>query len=201
MKLGVLGSGEVGRRLAQGFAAKGHEVVLGTGSPDKPELVGLGVPTGSFEDAAFHADIAILAANGEAAPELVASLEGQLAGKVLLDVTNPFSHDETGPYLWTRGTSLGELIQRAAPSVRVVKAFNTVGNPLMIDPPGGPYRMLIAGDDTSAKSDASAFIEAAGWTPVDIGSIRESIGLEGMALAWVAYGRASGDWNGVGTIV
>ncbi len=201
MRLGILGSGEVGRRLAQGFAAKGHDVVLGTGNPAKPELADLGVVVGSFAEAAEHAEIALLAAHGEAAPELVASLEEQLAGKVLLDVTNPFSHDETGPYLWTKGTSLGELVQRAAPSVHVVKAFNTVGNPLMIDPPGGPHRMLIAGDDASAKSEASAFIATAGWTPVDIGTIRESIALEGMALAWVAYGRATGDWGVVGTIV
>jgi predicted dinucleotide-binding enzyme len=88
-------------------------------------------------------------------------------------------------------------VARAAPQAKVVKAYNTVGNTLMVDPalPGGPPSMFLAGDDEAAKSAVRGLLEDTGWDVVDLGGISASRWLEGMALAWVAYGIRSGGWN------
>ncbi len=189
MRIGILGSGAVGPALARGLARHGHEVRIGT---RQAEIDGLS--TGSPQEVAGEADLVVLAVRGEAAVQVVSGLTAELEGKVLVDATNPL-----GPQGMFVGTtdSLGEQVQRAVPGARVVKAYNTVGNALMVDPdlPGGPPTMFLAGNDPAAKATVSALLEETGWDVADLGGIEASRWLEAMCMAWVAYGRTSGDWG------
>ena len=160
MDVGVLGSGVAAQRLAAGFASRGHRVTIGTRDPAKLaewlDGEGRGVTAGSFPEAAAAGDVVCLAVLGEAAEELVRSLAGELGDCVLIDSTNPLEYHPGGPPTLFVGhdDSLGERVQRAAPSARVVKCFNTVGNTLFVDPdlPGGPPTMFYCGDDDAAKT-------------------------------------------------
>src|SRR5512135_1975406 len=155
MRIGVLGSGVVGQALAAGLTRHGHEIMIGTGSPDRAELRSTadanGYAVASFADAVSGADLVFLAVLGTAAVEVVRGLpDGALDGIVLVDATNPLDFSTGAPQLFVGfDDSLGERVQRAVPNARVVKAYNTVGNTLMVDPdlPGGPPTMLLAGED------------------------------------------------------
>lgn len=192
MRIAVLGSGQVGRALASGYTRHGHDVVLGT---RQPAVEGFAVA--SPVEAVRDADLAVLAVRGEAAADLVGSLAADLDGRVLVDATNPLA--SSGPPGLFVGTtdSLGERVQRAAPGARVVKAYNTVGNPLMVDPdlPGGPPTMFIAGDDHSAKETVADLLRETGWDVADLGGIQAARWLEALCMAWVAYGARAGTWD------
>jgi 8-hydroxy-5-deazaflavin:NADPH oxidoreductase len=205
MKVGVLGSGEVGQALGRGFASRDHEVMLGTRSPQSEKVQawvaeGAARSGGTFADAAAFGELVVLATLGLAAEEAL-DLAGpeQLAGKVVIDATNPLEYLDDGSVRLAFGfnDSLGERVQRKLPKARVVKAFNTVGNPYMIDPelPGGPPTMLICGDDADAKAAVSALCEDFGWEAADLGPIERSRTLEEVAMAWVYYGVARGSWD------
>jgi predicted dinucleotide-binding enzyme len=189
MRIGILGSGMVGPALARGYARHGHEVRIGTRQADVE-----GVETGSPQEVARDAELVVLAVRGDAAVAVVSGLTAELEGKVLVDATNPLGPD--GLFVGTTD-SLGEQVQRAAPGARVVKAYNTVGNALMVDPdlPGGPPTMFLAGDDPEAKATVTALLEATGWDVADLGGIEASRWLEALCMAWVAYGRTSGGWG------
>jgi predicted dinucleotide-binding enzyme len=94
-------------------------------------------------------------------------------------------------------SSLGEQVQRAAPQAKVVKAYNIVGNTLMVDPqlPGGAPTMLIAGDDDPAKATVTALLADTGWDVADLGGIDASRYLEPMCIAWVLHGMRTGSWG------
>src|SRR5579871_5446773 len=180
-RVGVLGSGEVGRRLAGGFAGCGDSVMIGTRDPDKPELrewlsgEGAGVEAGSFAETAAHGDLLVLAVLGDAAEQAIAEAgAANFAGKVVIDAMNPL--DFSGgfpPKLSICGEdSLGERVQRALPAARVVKAFNTIGNQYFVEPgfSEGTPTMLIAGDDADAKRAVADVLAEFGWPePVDLG--------------------------------
>ena len=91
----------------------------------------------------------------------------------------------------------GEHLQRRLPAAKVVKAFNTVGNALMVDPdlPGGPPDMLIAGNDDDAKAAVAAVLHAFGWPVIDVGGIERSRELESLCILWVAIGLRRGSWD------
>jgi len=193
VEIGILGSGVVGRALARGYAAHGHRVRIGTRQAEIE-----GVPSGSPAEVVRVAELVVLAVNGRVAVELVRSVAAELEGKVLVDATNPLDPSSGGPRLFVGTTdSLGEQVQRAVPGARVVKAYNTVGNALMVDPqlPGGPPTMFIAGDDAAAKATVTQVLEETGWDVADLGGIEAARWLEGMALAWVAYGATNGTWT------
>lgn len=113
-----------------------------------------------------------------------------LAGKVVIDTTNPLDFSGGAPKLAVGHTdSAGEQVQRWLPAARVVKAFNIIGNPHMFKPdfPGGPPDMFICGNDTAAKATVTEMLAAFGWPPaIDIGAIEGSRYLEPMAMVWVA---------------
>jgi 8-hydroxy-5-deazaflavin:NADPH oxidoreductase len=193
MDIGILGSGAVGQALARGYARHGHAVTVGTRKAD----VG-GLPVGSPAAVAAAAELVVLAVQGSAAESLVGSLADELRGTVLVDATNPLDFSSGSPQLFVGCTdSLGERVQRAAPGARVVKAYNTVGNTLMVDPqlPGGPPSMFVAGDHDDAKETVGGLLRDTGWDVVDLGGIEASRWLEPMCLAWVAYGQRSGSWE------
>ncbi|MEA2272958.1 MAG: 8-hydroxy-5-deazaflavin:NADPH oxidoreductase [Solirubrobacteraceae bacterium] len=205
MRVGVLGTGQVGKALARGFASRGHEVTIGSRDADKARAaaadVAEDVEGGSFADAATFADLAVLATlwSGTESALQMAGAEN-LAGKVVIDATNPLVFSEGGPPGLALGhtDSGGEQVQRWLPGARVVKAFNIVGNPYMVDPdlPGGPPDMFIAGDDAEAKATVTEILESFGWpSAIDIGGIDGARLLEPMAIAWVRVGVVAGSWD------
>ena len=214
MRVGVLGSGEVGRRLAAGFRSRGHDVMIGSRDPSKPELRewlsgdGAGIEPGTFAQAAEHGELLVLAVLGDAAEEAIADAgPGMFTGKVVIDAMNPL--DFSGgfpPKLSISGEdSLGERVQRALPGARVVKAFNTIGNPYFVDPKftAGEPTMLIAGDDADAKRTVRDVLTDFGWSDtVDLGGIEASRELEAICIVWVKIGGARGAWDhGFGLLV
>jgi predicted dinucleotide-binding enzyme len=206
-RVGVLGSGEVGRRLASGFATRGHDVMLGSRDPAKPELhewlsvEGAGIGAGTFVQTAAHGELLALAVLGTAAEQTIAAAgPGNFSGKVVIDATNPL--DFSGgfpPKLAISGDdSLGERVQRALPEAKVVKAFNTIGSAYFVDPSfaEGEPTMLIAGDDEDAKRIVGDLLADFGWpAPVDLGGIEGARELEAICIAWVKIGGARGAWD------
>ncbi len=202
MKVGILGSGDVGKSFAHAFGALGHEVTIGSRSPEKlAEFVsgeGDRVSGGTFEQAASAGDVIVLATHGVATHEAI-NLAGKrhFDHKVVIDATNPLDFSGGPPRLSVGHTdSLGEQIQRALPDARVVKAFNTVGNGLFFKPqlPGGPPDMFIGGNDADAKKLVSQVCEAFGWGVIDLGGIDAARLLEPMCMVWVLHGVLSGTW-------
>jgi predicted dinucleotide-binding enzyme len=117
---------------------------------------------------------------------------------VLIDATNPLDSNAGAPRLFVGfDDSLGERVQRAAPSALVVKALNTVNNATMVDPSftEGRPTMLYAGDDPGAKATVDALLRETGWDTVDLGGIEASRELESLCLAWVRIGLAEGRWD------
>jgi predicted dinucleotide-binding enzyme len=203
MKVGILGSGDVGKSFAHAFGALGHEVKIGSRSPEKlREFVdgeGDRVSAGTFEEAASLGDLIVLACHGVATEEAI-NLAGKknFDHKVVIDATNPLDFSGGAPRLSVGHTdSLGEQIQRALPDARVVKAFNTVGNGLFFKPdlPGGPPDMFIAGNDADAKKMVTQVCDAFGWSVIDLGGIEASRLLEPMCMVWVLHGVLSGTWT------
>jgi predicted dinucleotide-binding enzyme len=207
VRVGVLGRGEVGRRLAAGFRGCGHEVMIGSRDPGKPELSewlsgdGAGVSAGSFEQTAAHGELLVLAVLGNAAEETITTAGPQnFSGKVVIDAMNPLDFSQGfPPRLSISGEdSLGERVQRALPEAKVVKAFNTIGNPYFVNPrfSHGAPTMLIAGDDDGAKQTVREVLIDFGWTDVvDIGGIQGARELEAICIAWVKIGGARGSWD------
>ncbi len=139
--------------------------------------------------------------SGTANPEVV-RLAGadNFAGKVVIDATNPLDFSAGfPPDLAPKGNdSGGEVLQRAIPAAKVVKAFNTVGNVFMFRPEiaGGPPDMFIAGDDAEAKKTVTAILADFGWPSViDFGGIKMSRWLEAMCIAWVLACVGTNNWR------
>ena len=206
-RVGVLGSGDVGRCLAAGFASRGHDVMIGSRDPEKLELRewlsgdGAGTKAGSFAQAAEYGELLVLALLGNAAEEAIADAgRDNFSGKVVIDAMNPldFSIGFPPKLSITGEDSLGERVQRAVPDARVVKAFNTIGNPYFVDPnfSQGQPTMLIAGNDEGAKNTVRDVLGDFGWSDVlDIGGIEGSRELEAICIAWVKIGAARGSFD------
>ena len=205
MKIGVLGTGDVGRVLADGFIALGHDVMMGSRTAGNEKAAtwatkaGSRASIGTFEDAAKYGELIALATNGNATVEILAQAgPGNFAGKLVWDAANPLDHSTGKPRLSIVGyDSLGERVQAALPEAHVVKCFNTVGNALMFKPDlaGGPPTMFIAGNDEQAKVRTTAMLKEWGWETADIGTIDGSRYLEAMCIAWVGHGIKSGQWT------
>lgn len=200
-RYGVLGSGDVGKVLAQGLKARGHDVRIGSRTPGK--LVefsrATGIAEGTFAEAAQHGEIVVLAVQGPAAEGVVEGVAGALAGKVVIDATNPIAGPPVGgllPYFTGPEASLMERLMKKAPAARFVKAFNSVGNALMVDPQlsGGRPSMFIAGDDPAAKAEVAALLGSFGWDAEDVGGAALARPIEALCQLWCAPGFARGDW-------
>lgn len=204
MKIGVLGSGDVGKSFARAFSTLGHPVKIGSRTPEKlndfAKEMGNRVTPSTFEETARFGELIALATLGTATEEAL-KLAGakSFGGKVVIDATNPLEFGPGGPpRLFVGHTdSLGERVQRWLPSARVVKAFNTVGNGLFFKPKfsGGPPTMFLCGNDAAAKKEVSQICNAFGWDVIDIGGIDGSRYLEPMCMTWVLHGIRSGSWN------
>ena len=200
MRIGILGTGDVGRTLAGGFAARGHEVVIGTRDPSAAKVqdllgkVGHGARAGTFADAARVGEVVLLAVGwGNAEGVLRLAGHENFVGKVLIDASNPLAFKAEGqPPVLTVGhtDSAGEQVQRWLPGARVVKAFNIVGHAHMVGPDfnGDRPDMFICGNDTAAKQVADGLIRDLGWPQsIDLGDISKSRYLEPLAMVWITH--------------
>ncbi len=203
MKVGILGSGDVGKALARGFTSLGHEVKIGSREPQKlaqwVREAGSRASAGTFEEAARFGDLIVMATLGSGAENAI-QLAGpkNFAGKVVIDAMNPLEFSSGVPRLYAGHTdSLGEQVQRWLPDARVVKAFNTVGNAHMFRPnfPGGPPDMFLCGNDDTAKELVTQICRHFGWGVIDIGGIDGSRYLEPMCMVWVFHGFRIKSWN------
>jgi hypothetical protein len=205
MKVGVLGSGEVAKALATGFLKHGHEVTMGT--RDQAKLADFakshpGVRLGSFAEAAKFGEILVLAVKGHAATDVLKSAgAANIAGKTVLDPTNPLSGEMpangvlktfTGP-----NESLMGSMQRQFPDVHFVKAFNCIGAATMVDPKfkEGRPTMFICGDSAAAKKTASSICEQFGWEVADMGPADAARAIEPLAILWCIPGFQHNDWG------
>lgn len=203
-KIGILGSGVVAKTLGAGFLKHGYDVMLGTSDAGKladwQEKNGGSV--GSFSEAAAFGDLLVLAVKGAHAESALqrAGLEN-LAGKTILDATNPIDENRGPvngvlPFFTDHNQSLMERLQAAAPSANFVKCFNCVGSALMVDPqlPGGPPSMFIAGNSTEAKQEATALLHQIGWEVEDMGTAEAARAIEPLCILWCIPGFKENKW-------
>ncbi|HYM90422.1 MAG TPA: NAD(P)-binding domain-containing protein [bacterium] len=206
MRIGILGTGDVGRALGNGCISRGHDVMMGSREATNEKArawaaeAGPRASAGTFAEAAKFGEVAVVATlwSGTENALRLAGPEN-LAGKVVIDATNPLRFTEGKPPSLALGhtDSGGEQVQRWLTGARVVKAFNIVGNAHMVDPrfPGGPPDMFICGNDAQAKQTVTALLTAFGWNTIDIGGIEGARLLEPLCILWVLYGVRSGSWN------
>lgn len=202
VSIGVIGSGTVGQVLAAGYARKGHAVTIGSRSPEKLAEFGAvnpGVKVGDVA-AAAAADVVIVAVLGQAAEDAVALAGAALAGKVVIDACNPIAGPPVNgfiPYFTGPNDSLMERLQKQAPEARFVKAFNSVGNALMIDPTvaGGRPTMFICGNDGAAKTTVAGLLNEVGWDAEDVGGVEMARAVEPLCQLWCATGFLGRGWN------
>ncbi|WP_354638597.1 NADPH-dependent F420 reductase [Kitasatospora camelliae] len=199
MRFGIIGTGTVGRTLAAKLISLGHEVTLGSRTKDNTaanEWADRSGPyghAGTFAEAAESGEIVINATGGTVSVQAL-TLAGaeRLAGKVLIDVSNPLVFSPTGEVSLdpVNTDSVGERIQREFPEARVVKALNTLTAPLMVDPGRvpGEHNVFIAGEDPEAKAAVRAVLVEFGWPEaavLDLGGIQAARGTEMLMPFWL----------------
>ena len=205
MHVGVLGSGQVAKTLAAGFLKHGHHVMLGTRDTIKlmswigenPKVI-----VGSFADAAKFGEIVILAVKGSAAGDVLQmATPANLAGKLVMDTTNPIADappvNGVLKFFTVPDESLMEKLQRQVPAAHFVKAFNSVGAALMVDPQvdGGRPTMFVCGNDEAAKKKASDVLNEFGWDVADMGKAEAARPIEQLCVLWCIPGFLRNDWT------
>ncbi|MEU5215480.1 NAD(P)-binding domain-containing protein [Streptomyces sp. NPDC020807] len=209
MKIAVLGTGEVGRRIAGRLAGLGHDVTLGSRTADNADAAQWaaenGGAHGTFADAAVSAELVVNATGGLVS---LAALEAagaeNLRGKVLVDVSNPldFSGGFPPKVVTFDGLSLAEHLQKAFPEARVVKTLNTMSNAVMVEPGRvpGDHAVFVSGDDGDAKAVVTELLGSFGWPAdrvLDLGDLSTARATEQMLPIWLRlYGvLGTGDFN------
>jgi hypothetical protein len=205
-KIGVIGTGQVGQVLADGFLKHGYEVRRGSRDPGKlaawKQGAGAGASIGTMAEAATFGDIVVLAVKGAAAESAV-DLCGaaNLAGKTVVDTTNPIAAappvNGVLQFFTRLDDSLMERLQRHAPDARFVKAFSCVGNVHMVDPklPGGPPTMFICGNHAGAKDQVKAILADFGWDVEDLGAVEAARAIEPLCMLWCIPGFLENRWT------
>jgi predicted dinucleotide-binding enzyme len=204
MNVGILGSGQVAKALAAGFVQTGHGVMLGTREPARlAEFAAAtgGVKTGTPAEAAAYGELVVLAAKGTAAVEVLRSAGvARLAGKTVIDTTNPIADappvDGVLQFFTGPNESLFERLQAEAPGARLVKAFSSVGSACMFMPhfAGGRPTMFIAGNDAAAKASVALLLDQFGWDVADMGSAVAARAIEPLCMLWCIPGLRQNDW-------
>jgi predicted dinucleotide-binding enzyme len=196
MKIGILGTGMVGEALGTKLAQLGHQVKMGSrtanneGAAEWVKAVGANASQGTFSDAVAFGEMSFICLKGAVFLDVVKTIApAALEGKVLVDVSNPldFSRGMPSSLSICNTNSLGEEVQKAAPSAKVVKTLNIVNSEVMVDPAkGGHPTMLLCGNDADAKTKVSALLKAMGWRDIlDLGDITKSRGTEMLLPLWL----------------
>lgn len=201
MRVGILGAGNVGGALGRVWTRKGHEVIFGVPSAQsertRKAIAALGGAgrAGTNAEAGTFGEVLVLSVPWPVARQAIESC-GNLAGKVLIDCTNPLAADLKGLVVGLN-TSAGEQVSEWAGGARVVKAFNTIGagNFGRTDFGGLVADGFYCGDDTAAKTLAKGLIADAGFNPVDVGPLRNARWLESLAMLWIDLAVNQG-WGG-----
>jgi predicted dinucleotide-binding enzyme len=203
-KIGILGSGKVGEVLGDGFLKHGHAVMRGSREPGKladwKAAAQGAASTGTAAQTAAFGDIVVLAVKGTAAQAAIADAGlANLAGKIVIDTTNPIA--DGGPvngalrYFTGANESLIGLLQAQAPAARFVKAWNSVGSPVMVNPSlGATPSMFICGNDAAAKAEVSQILQVFGHEAVDVGGVELGVAVEALCILWCAPGFLRNDW-------
>jgi predicted dinucleotide-binding enzyme len=183
MKIAIIGAGNVGRALGEAWRT-GHQITYGLRAPDNPKYSDLSVPAATNDVAVAASDVVVLCTPWQGTEDAVKSC-GDLAGKVLIDCTNPLTPDFTGLEIG-HTTSGAEQVAAWAPDARVCKAMNQIGAPMMDHPqlPSSPV-MLICGDDDDAKAITIELVGELGFETIDLGDLTMSRLLEPFGLIWI----------------
>ncbi|HSM31202.1 MAG TPA: NAD(P)-binding domain-containing protein [Woeseiaceae bacterium] len=205
MRIGVLGTGVVGKVLAAGFAGQGHEVMIGSRQPEKladwlHENPGVG--SGFFGDTAAFAELVVLAVKGTAANKAL-SLAGEEnhAGKPVIDATNPIADQPPVKgvlrFFTNLDESLMEQLQKQYPRTKFVKAFNSVSSARMVNPhfEGGKPTMFICGNDEQAKSRVTELLDQLGWETEDMGPVEAARAIEPLCMLYCIPGLTRDQWG------
>jgi predicted dinucleotide-binding enzyme len=202
-RIGVLGSGGVGQTLAGGFRTHGHDVRIGSRSPEKLEAfaTAAGVGRGTFAEVAAWGELLVLAVRGAGAQDaLTLAGAGNVDGKVIIDTTNPISDappvNGVLQYFTGPNNSLMEQLQQAFPGARLVKAFNSVNMGSMVNPSfeGGRPTMFYCGNDPAARETVRRVIEDFGWEPADMGMAEAARAIEPLAQLVCIPGFLRNSW-------
>jgi 8-hydroxy-5-deazaflavin:NADPH oxidoreductase len=205
MKIGVLGSGGVAKVLASGFLKHGHEVAIGSRTPEKLAAWAAEIPKaspGTFAEAARFGSLVVLAVKGAAAAEALRLAGAEnLNGKPVADACNPIADapPENGVLrFFTRmNESLMEQLQREFPDAHLVKAFNSVGSGRMIDPQFATGRptMFICGNHQAAKKTVAGLLDELGWDTADMGGAEAARAIESLCMLWCIPGFLHNQWT------
>lgn len=193
MKIGFIGTGNVGGALAKSLGAKGHSIYLGARNTSSTALkeiasqIGIQASVESIKDAVAKSDVIILATPWKISEELVKSLATDLKGKILIDCTNPLKPDLSGLEVGHTNSG-GEVIQAAAPQAKVFKAFNTTGFNIMEAPVLESKKavMFFCGNDQETRHIVQDIIKDVGFESIDAGPLSTARLLEPYALLWIS---------------
>lgn len=192
MKVSIIGTGNMGASLAAAFAAAGHHIVIGARDSAKAaglaEKIGRGAIGGTVQAAAQSSDVVVLAVPYAAVSDVIAE-PNVLAGKVVVDVSNPITADFKGLVVG-HTTSAAEEIQKLAPQAHVVKAFNTIFASLLDAEArqGKTPQVFVAGDNESAKSVVAELVRSIGFEPVESGPLSNSRFIEPIGEMNIHFG-------------
>lgn len=204
-KIGIIGSGVVGKALAKGFLKNGYLVTMGTRHPEKLQefknTEAPGVEIAGFAETAAFGELIVLAVKGSVTKKAL-DLAGadNLAGKTIMDATNPIAdkapEDGVMHFYTDLDISLMEQLQQDFPEANFVKAYNSVGAAFMVDPPfESRPTMFICGNDENAKKEASGIIGLFGWEVSDMGSAVAARAIEPLCILWCIPGIKDNSWT------
>jgi predicted dinucleotide-binding enzyme len=203
-KIGIIGSGKVGEVLGDGFLKHGHAVMRGSREPGKLadwKAAAKGdASTGTVAETAAFGEIVVLAVKGTGAEAAIAEAGlANLAGKIVIDATNPIadSPPRNGALTYFTGAneSLIGRLQAQAPAARFVKAWNSIGNAVMVNPSlGATPSMFICGNDAAAKAEVGVLLKTFGHEAVDVGGVELGYAVEALCILWCAPGFLRNDW-------
>ena len=205
VKVGILGSGDVGKVLAKGFLKNGYQVAIGSDHPEKltefkrenPEM-----ETATFEEAAQSGDIVVVCVKGTVAEKIVEKVKKHITGKTVIDTTNPIADapPQNGvlKYFTSLEESLMERLQTIAPDAQFVKAFNSIGSALMVNPEFGDDTkptMFICGNNDDAKKKVHEILEKFGFEVEDMGKVESARAIEPLCILWCIPGFLRNEWS------
>jgi predicted dinucleotide-binding enzyme len=199
VRIGVFGTGMVGKAIATKLVEVGHEVCMGSRTADNEEATswaaeaGDSATHGTFADAAAFGEMLFNCTGGQVSlAALEAAGEDNIGDKVVVDVSNPldFSHGMPPSLTVANTDSVGEQLQRRFPSAKVVKSLNTMNFAVMVDPAAvpGDHNVFVSGDDDGAKATVTDLLGEFGWpraAVIDLGDIKSARGAEALVLFWI----------------
>ena len=205
VKIGILGSGDVGKTLAKGFLKYDYQVMIGSDHVEKLEEFkkeNSKVETGTFEQSAQWADLVVLCVKGTVAEKIVEKTKTNLFGKIVVDTTNPIADapPENGvlKFFTSLEESLMERLQKIAPDAQFVKALNSIGSGLMINPDfGGGIRptMFMCGNNEDSKKKVSEILQKFGFEVEDVGKVESARAIEPLCILWCIPGFLKNEWT------